>query len=237
VPLHVEPPSARACQILLYVEDLIVAGKGLDGVQAVKNSVSATFNVRDKEEVNNFICIKIMRDRAAKMLTLSKPGHVIALLEAFGISNSTPNKTPMVSGAKLAKTGENLLPDGNRYAELVGTLLYLSTATRPDIAFSVEVLSPYMGCPEEDHMRAAKGMLRYLHGLRASGSRTAPTSLSKGTSTPTGEGTLTLVSRRRASSSPSTAGQSREKASASRRWGRQRLRPSRARLVHGGRSV
>jgi len=114
VPLHVEPPSARACQILLYVEDLIVAGKGLDGVQAVKNSVSATFNVRDKEEVNNFICIKIMRDRAAKMLTLSNPGHVIALLEAFGISNSTPNKTPMVSGAKLAKTGENLLPDGNR---------------------------------------------------------------------------------------------------------------------------
>ena len=70
----------------------------------------------------------------------------------------------MVSGAKLCKTGENLLPEGNRYAELVGSLLYISTTTRPDIAFAVGVLSRYMSCPEEDHMRAAKGVLRYVRG-------------------------------------------------------------------------
>ena len=133
--------------ILVYVDDLIVAGKSRDGVQAVKNSVSATFDVRDMGQVKDFIGMKVMRDRAAKMLTLSNPGHVTALLEAFGMSKSTPNKTPMVLGAKLAKTGENLLPDGNRYAELVGSLLYLSTTTRPDIAFSVGVLSRYMACP------------------------------------------------------------------------------------------
>jgi len=150
--------------ILVYVDDLIVAGKSLDGVQAVKNLVSATFDVRDMGEVKDFIGMKVMRDREAKMLTLSSPGHVIALLEAFGMSNSTLNKTPMVSGAKLAKTGENLLPEGNRYAELVGFVLYLSTTTRPDIAFAVGVLLRYMACPEEDHMRAAKGVLRYLRG-------------------------------------------------------------------------
>jgi len=33
--------------ILVYVDDLIVAGTSLDGVQSVKNSVSATFDVRD----------------------------------------------------------------------------------------------------------------------------------------------------------------------------------------------
>jgi len=70
----------------------------------------------------------------------------------------------MVSGAKLCRTGENLLPEGNRYGELVGSLLYLSTTTRPDIAFSVGVLSRYMSCFEEDHMRVSKGVLRYLRG-------------------------------------------------------------------------
>jgi len=150
--------------ILVYVEDLIVAGKSLDGVQAVKNSVSVTFDVRDVGEVKDFIGMKQMRDRAAKLHTLSNPGHVIVLLEAIGMSSSTPNKTPMVSGAKLAKTAENLLPDGIHYAELVGSLLYLSTTTRPDIAFSVAVLSLYMACPEEDHMRAVNGVLRYLRG-------------------------------------------------------------------------
>jgi len=135
------------------------------------------FDVRDIGEVKNFIGMKEMRDRAAKMLTLSNPGHVIALHEAIGIPNSTPNKTPMVSGAKLVKTGENLLPDGNRYAKLVGSLLYLSKTTRPEFAFAVGVLSRYMACPEEDHMRAATGVLLYLR-------RATPLGLAYGTHKP-----------------------------------------------------
>jgi len=212
--------------ILVYVDDLIVAGKGLDGVQAVKNVVSATLDVRDMGEVKDFIGMKVMRDREAKVIILSNPGHFIALLEAFQMDKSAPNKTPMVPGAKLAKTGENLLPDGNRYAKLVGSLLYLSTTTRPDSAFAVGVLSHYMACPEEDHMRAAKGLLRYLRGATRLGVAYAPTSLSKGTSTPSGRETLTLVGRRQVSSLPSTAGRSRGGASASRRRRRRRLRPS-----------
>jgi len=70
----------------------------------------------------------------------------------------------MATGVKLSKTGENLLPDSNRYAELVGSLLNLSKTTRPDIAFLVGVLSRFMSCTEKDHMRAAKGVLRYLRG-------------------------------------------------------------------------
>jgi len=157
-------PVHKLLYILVYVDDLIVAGKSLDGVQAVKKSVSATYDVRDMGEVKEFISMNVMRDRAAKMPTLSNLGHVIAILEAFGMSNPTRNKTPMVSGAKLAKTRQNLLPDANRYAELVGSQLYLSSMTRPDIAFAGGVLSRYIACPEEDHMRAAKGVLRYFRG-------------------------------------------------------------------------
>jgi len=150
--------------IRVYVDALIAAGTSLDGVQAVRNSVSATFDVRGMGEVEDFIGMKVVRVRAAHLLTSSNPGHVIALLEAFGMSSSTLNKTPMVFGAKLAKTGEKVSPDANRYAELVGFLLYLSTTTRPDISFAVGALSLYMACPEEDHMRAAKAMLRHLRG-------------------------------------------------------------------------
>jgi len=150
--------------ILVYVDDLTVAGEKLAGVEAVKRSVSAKFEVRDMGEVKDFIGMKVMRNRAAKTLTLSNPGYTATLLEAFGMDKATPNKTPMASGVKLTKTAEGLLPEGNRYAELVGSLLYLSTTTSPDIAFAVGVLSRFMCCPEEDHMRAAKGVLRYLCG-------------------------------------------------------------------------
>lgn len=96
--------------ILVYVSDRVVVGENLDGVQAVMNSVSATLDVRDMREVKDSIGMKAKRDRAAKMLTLSNAGHVIALLEASGMSNYTLNKTPTVSAATLDQTGENLLP-------------------------------------------------------------------------------------------------------------------------------
>jgi len=146
--------------ILVYVEDLIVAGKSLAGVKAVKSAVSGTFDVRDMAEVKDFIGIKVMRDRKARTVTLSNPGHTAALLEAFGMEMATPNKTPMASGVKLEETGKDLLPEGNRYAALVGSLLHLSTMTRPEISFAVRVLSRFMSCPEQARMRAAKGLLR-----------------------------------------------------------------------------
>jgi len=146
--------------ILMYVDDLIVAGERFAGVEAIKRGVSAKFEVRDMEEVKDFIGMKVMRDKKTKKLTLINPGHVMALLMAFGMDTCTPNKTAMASGVKLSNTGEDPLPDGNRYAELVGFLLYVSTKTRPDITFAVGVLSRFMSCPEQDHMRAAKGVLR-----------------------------------------------------------------------------
>jgi len=119
--------------ILVYVDDLIVAGKSLAGVKAVKSAMSGKFDERDMAEVKEFIGIKVMRDCTARTITLSNSGHTAALLEAFGMEMATPNKTPMASGLKLAKTGKDLLPEGNRHAALVGCLLYVSTMTRPDI--------------------------------------------------------------------------------------------------------
>jgi len=57
--------------ILVYVDDLIVAGKSLAGVKAVKSAVSGTFDVRDMAEVKDFIVIKFMCDRKARTFTLS----------------------------------------------------------------------------------------------------------------------------------------------------------------------
>jgi len=125
--------------------------------------------VRDMAEVKDFIGIKVMRDRKASTITLRNLGHTTALLEAFGMEMTTPNKTPMASGVNLAKTGKDLLPEGNRYAALVGSLLCLSTVKRPDISFAVGVLSRFMSFPEQAHMRATKGVLRYLCGAKRLG--------------------------------------------------------------------
>jgi len=155
--------------ILVCADNLIVAGKILAGVQAVKSAVSGAFDVRDVAEVIDFIGIKVMRDRKACTITLRNRGLTAALLEALGMEIATPSKTPLASGVKLSKMRKDLLPEGNCYAAQVRSLICLSTVTRPDISIAVGGLPRFMSCLEEAHLRAAKGVPRYLRGTTRRG--------------------------------------------------------------------
>lgn len=60
------------------------------------------------------------------------------------------------------------LPNPLSYRRLVGSLTYL-TITRPDIVFSVHMLSCFMHEPSTLHMDAALRVLRYLKGSPGKG--------------------------------------------------------------------
>jgi len=64
-------------------------------------------------------------------------------------------------------TEESKLMERVDYRALIGKLLYLSIATRPDISFAVGVLCRYNDCPGPQHWNAAKRVLRYLHQTKS----------------------------------------------------------------------
>jgi hypothetical protein len=78
---------------------------------------------------------------------------------------------PQSSSATEAEAGGSgaLLPDGNRYAELVGSLQYLANTTRPDIAQAVGVLGRYRHQPTTSHFTAGLRIVRYLLGTKDQG--------------------------------------------------------------------
>ncbi|XP_073227024.1 uncharacterized protein [Cicer arietinum] len=82
------------------------------------------------------------------------------LLEETGMSGCRPADTPMELNAKLWEKGSVPVEIG-RYQRLVGKLIYLAH-TRPDIAFSVSVVSQFMHSPYEEHLEAVYRILRYL---------------------------------------------------------------------------
>ena len=66
-------------------------------------------------------------------------------------------------GELLDKKGQSL------YMEIVGSLMYLSGGTRPDMAWAVGNLCRHMSAPTTVHLVAAKHALRYLAGTRTLG--------------------------------------------------------------------
>jgi hypothetical protein len=101
-------------------------------------------------------------------LLLTQQRYAESVLEKFGMKECKPVASPMTPGLKLEHEGE-VLPEGNEYAAIVGSLLYLSVKTRPDIAHAVGVLSRFMSCPRTPHMQAAKRVLRYIAGNPGAG--------------------------------------------------------------------
>jgi hypothetical protein len=56
-----------------------------------------------------------------------------------------------------------------RYSQIIGSLMYLASATRPDISFAVSKLSWFVSNPGDDHWRALERVMRYLKGTMSLG--------------------------------------------------------------------
>ncbi|XP_022032091.1 secreted RxLR effector protein 161-like [Helianthus annuus] len=79
-----------------------------------------------------------------------------------------PSAIPFEQGTKLDKGEKEAHVDASQYQRLVGRLLYLQ-ATRPEITYSVNILSQYVSDPRQSHLDAANRVLRYLKGTPGQG--------------------------------------------------------------------
>ena len=75
-----------------------------------------------------------------------------------------PTTTPMVPNYQPQSNDEYQPTDLKTYQKIIGSLVYISTITRPDITFAVHHLSTFLSNPQNIHLIAAKRILRYLKG-------------------------------------------------------------------------
>ncbi|THH28130.1 hypothetical protein EUX98_g6049, partial [Antrodiella citrinella] len=96
--------------------------------------------------------------------------YTLDILAKFNMADCRPVGTPLDPGAKLS-TKMSPTTDAERasmkdipYINAVGALMYLATATRPDIANTVSTLARFSSNPGMAHWNAVKHLMRYLQG-------------------------------------------------------------------------
>ena len=83
------------------------------------------------------------------------------VLSRFGYSDRKPSPTPYDPSLLLRKN-RRIARDQLRYSHIIGSRMYLASATRPDISFVVSKLSRFVSNPGDDHWRALERDMRYL---------------------------------------------------------------------------
>ncbi|CAL8155640.1 unnamed protein product [Prunus armeniaca] len=138
--------------LLIYVDDIVIA------ILALKAFLHRHFRIKDLGDLKYFLGIEVSRSKQGIFLSQCK--YALEILKDAKLLGAAPVDFPMEKGLKLSDKGE-LLKDLAHYRRLVGCLIYL-TITRPDITYSVHVLSRFMHAPRKPHMEAALRILHYL---------------------------------------------------------------------------
>ena len=149
----------------VYVDDIILAGKGNKKMKEVKEALAKQFDIKDMGRLHYFLGMKILQDDQSGDVWIGQPAYTESFLKKFGMFESKPVSTPVDTRTKLLKaTDEDQCVDQQLYQSAVGSLLYLSVGTRPDITYSVSTMARFSAKPTKQRWTALKRIMRYLKG-------------------------------------------------------------------------
>jgi len=133
----------------LYANDILIAGNSKEMIDTTKKWLSSNFEMKDMGKASYVLGVKIIRDRAKRLLGLTQETYIKKMLERYHMQDSKPMDTPVDKSLSLScdmcpKTLEEQEKTSRvPYASVVGSLMYVMMCTLPDIFYVVGLVSRY----------------------------------------------------------------------------------------------
>jgi hypothetical protein len=150
--------------IVLYTDDAGIAApevKYIDEFITCLEMKGFTLT-RNEGTFSEVLCMKFTENKDAGTITLTQKGLIKKIISATNMENCNPNWTPAATSALGMDPDSELMTEEWSYPSIVGMLLYLSTNTRPDIAFTVSQVERLGYSPKQFHASAVKQIICYL---------------------------------------------------------------------------
>ena len=128
--------------------------------------------MKDLGEASYILGMKIYRDRSRRLLGLSQSTYIDTVLKRFSMEKSKKGYLLIGHGIKLSKKDCVTTPKERErmsripYASTVGSIMYAMLCTRPDMAYSLGVVSRYQSDLGEAHWKVVKTILKYLRNTK-----------------------------------------------------------------------
>ena len=161
--VYVRRDQDKTTILLIWVDDIIIASNSRPILEEVKRDLNIRFKMKDLHQLSWFLGIKFTFNGTT--VTMDQIKYIEKVVRRFQMQDCKPRATPCELGVnKISSESEETFTDKKVYQEIVGSLIYVMTATRPDLSFIVTKLSQFMSNPSSCHLYLAKHVLRYLKG-------------------------------------------------------------------------
>jgi hypothetical protein len=135
-----------------YVDDILIFGTSLNVIKEAKEFLSQNFEMKDLREADVILNIKLVKGSNGGVI-LTQSHYMEKVLSCFG------------DASLILRKNKRIMRDQLRYYQIIGSLMYLASATRRDISFAVSKLSRFVSNPGDDHWKALERVMRYLKGI------------------------------------------------------------------------
>ena len=155
---------------LVFVDDILVAHSDRDEAvfQQVLQGLFDKYSMRQVDLTKNrFLGIRITQSLEEGYVFLDQEQYAREILDTFNLSEGRIFKVP--SNGSLLPLYDCDQGLSFPYRSCLGSIRYLVTCTRPDLAISLNLLERHNQFPGEAHVLGAKAILHYLRGTLSAG--------------------------------------------------------------------
>lgn len=143
---------------------MLICGNDFQAIDDLKTRLSSELRMNDLGDVSTFMGMNIKYNRTDGILLIDQNDYILRILDRFGMNECNAAQTPMMANCKLQRKTDVETYTTHPYREVLGAIMYLMLATRPDLCYAVGYLSRYQDCATDTHWTHLKHILRYLKG-------------------------------------------------------------------------
>jgi hypothetical protein len=132
---------------MLMTADCTIAAMSQALVHQFKSGMLKHMEIMDLGKLHWLLGIEVKHDRERHTIHLSQRSYIDSPIHQYNFNDLKPASTPMQHGLLLSMspipntTATWALMRDTPYREAVGSLMYATLGTRPDIAFAVQSVS------------------------------------------------------------------------------------------------
>jgi hypothetical protein len=161
------------CYINVYVDDVPGGHNNPKWFAKFVKDLKADFKVGEICDLEWVMQVEIKKIKDGYQFCHKK--YINDLLRKFKMQDCKPQKVPLdpsfdISSADSPETPEEKAKMADSgYRELLGSLLWIARVDRPDIQAAISILARFASNPSERHLKALRGVLRYLSATKELG--------------------------------------------------------------------